>query len=27
QLQGDHKRRIVDVLIEEGFSRENIEVK
>lgn len=27
QLQGDHRRRIVDALIEEGFSRENIEVK
>jgi len=27
QLQGDHRRRIVDALIEEGFSRENIDVK
>ena len=27
QLQGDHRRRIVDALIEEGFSRANIDVK
>lgn len=27
QLQGDHRRRIVDALEKEGFSRENIEVK
>ncbi len=27
QLQGDHRRRIVDALIKEGFSRENIDVK
>jgi translation initiation factor 1 len=27
QLQGDHRRRILDILEEEGFSRENIEVK
>lgn len=27
QLQGDHRRRIVDALIEEGFSRPNIDVK
>ncbi|MFB6182857.1 MAG: translation initiation factor [Candidatus Nanohaloarchaea archaeon] len=27
QLQGDHRRRILDVLEEEGFDRSNIEVK
>ena len=27
QLQGDHRRRIVDILEDEGFSRTNIEVK
>ncbi|MFB6158205.1 MAG: translation initiation factor [Candidatus Nanohalobium sp.] len=27
ELQGDHRRRIVDILEDEGFSRENIEVK
>ncbi len=27
ELQGDHRRRIEDVLEKEGFSRENIEVK
>lgn len=27
QLQGDHLRRIEDVLEEEGFDRENIDVK
>ena len=27
QLQGDHRRRIVDALVEEGFSRANIDVK
>lgn len=27
QLQGDHLHRIEDVLHEEGFSRDNIEVK
>lgn len=27
ELQGDHRRRIVDILVDEGFSRENIEVK
>jgi translation initiation factor 1 len=27
QLQGDHRRRIVDILEDEGFSRSNIEVK
>jgi len=27
QLQGDHRRRIVDALIEVGFSCENIDVK
>ncbi len=26
QLQGDHRRRIVDALVEEGFDRSNIEV-
>jgi len=27
ELQGDHRRRIVDILEDEGFSRANIEVK
>lgn len=27
ELQGDHKRRIMDVLEEEGFDRSNIELK
>lgn len=27
ELQGDHKRRILDVLEQEGFDRSNIEVK
>jgi translation initiation factor 1 len=27
ELQGDHRRRIVDILEDEGFSRSNIEVK
>ncbi len=27
ELQGDHKRRIKDVLAEEGFDKDNIEVK
>ncbi len=27
ELQGDHKRRILDVLEEEGFDRNNIEVQ
>ena len=27
QLQGDHRRRIIDILEDEGFSRANIEVK
>lgn len=27
ELQGDHTRRIKDVLAEEGFDRENIEVQ
>lgn len=27
ELQGDHKRRILDVLEEEGFDRSNIDVK
>ena len=27
QLQGDHRRRIEDALVEEGFSSENIEIK
>lgn len=27
QLQGDHTRRITDVLVDEGFSREQIEVQ
>ena len=27
ELQGDHRRRIVDILEKEGFDRSNIEVK
>lgn len=27
QLQGDHKHRIKDVLAEEGFDKDNVEVK
>lgn len=27
QLQGDHRRRIADILKQEGFSKSNIEVK
>jgi translation initiation factor 1 len=27
ELQGDHTRRIKDVLAEEGFDKENVEVK
>ncbi len=27
QLQGDHRHRIVNILVKEGFDRSNIEVK
>ncbi|MFB6174889.1 MAG: translation initiation factor [Candidatus Nanohalobium sp.] len=27
ELQGDHTRRIVDILVDEGFERSNIEVE